>query len=110
MSKFMNVREQIIARNSWTLQAAEKAKLDHFFLLHDTWANLEKDFTVDEVDLKRFLKHDGREYEVILMQPVRVLKSAKDLGLSFRVHASTGIRVVLIKEWHEEKETVSHGA
>lgn len=99
-NKFMNVREQIIAKNSWVLLADEKAKLDHFFLQHDIWENLEKDFYVDQQELKRYLRHDGKEYEVILIQPVRQLQSAKDLGLSFRVHNATGIRVVLIKEWY----------
>ena len=103
-NKFMNIREQIVARNSWVLTKDEKAKLDHFFLQHDVWSNLEQDFYIDQQELKRYLKHDGKEYEVILIQPVRQLQAAKDLGLSFRVHNATGIRVVLIKEWHEAKE------
>ncbi len=38
--KFMNEREQLIAKHSWVLRSDEKAKLDHFFLVHDVWANL----------------------------------------------------------------------
>lgn len=97
--KYLNHRDQIIIRNSWIILPQERDKLDNFFLLHDTWANLQADISVDQVDLKRYLRHEGKEYEVVLLQPVRQLEKAADLGLSFRVHRATNIRVVLIKEW-----------
>lgn len=114
MNKRLDQREQLIVRHSWVITREERDKLDGFFLLHDTWQNLEKDFTVDDVDLKRYLRHEGKEYEVELMQPVRVLRAAKELGLSFRIHRATNIRVVLIREWiqqedREEKEVATNG-
>lgn len=102
--------DKAVFRGMWVLTGKEKEKLEHFFLLKDTWANLEKDFTIDKQELKRFLKHDGRDYEVILMSPVKDLEHAEKLGLSFRVHRGSGLRVVLIREWFDaETETVSNG-
>lgn len=102
----LDPRQVSIIRGTWKIKPEEVKLLDYFFLQHDTWHQLEADFYVDQQEVKRFLKHEGKEYEVILMQPVRQLQAAKELGLSFRVHADAGIRVVLIREW---KEHVSNG-
>lgn len=95
----LNLRDIAIVRGMWIINTEERDRLDHFFLVHDSWKNLEPDFYTDDQEIKRFLKHDGREYEVILMSPVRQLKVAAELGLSFRVNVASNLRVVLIKEW-----------
>lgn len=106
-SKFLSPREQAIVRGTWKINKEEREKLDRFFLVHGDWMGISDDFTYDEVEYKRFLVHEGKEYEVILMKPVRILRTARQLGLSFRVHNATGIRVVLINEWYAEESTDS---
>lgn len=95
----LSQREVAIIRGMWVIKTEERDKLDHFFLIRDTWDNLVNDFIEDEVEYKRFLSHEGKEYEVILMQPVRQLRAAAELGLSFRVNLVSNVRVVLIREW-----------
>lgn len=105
--KFMNAREQIIAKNAWAITRSERDKLDHFFLVKQTWESIADDFTYDDVEMKRFLHWEGKEYEVNLLRPVRVLKAAPLLGLSFRVHKATEIRIVLIREWEDQVNTTT---
>lgn len=100
--KRLSLRDNAVLKSCWILSTQEKDKLDKFFRVLDTWANLEQDFTVDEVELCRYLRHEGTEYQVILLSPVRVLKSVPTIGLSFRVNTASGFRVVLIKEWKED--------
>lgn len=98
-TKRLTLRDAAIIRACWIISTEERNKLDKFFRVMDTWDNLVPDFSIDDVELKRFLKHEGHEYEVILASPVRILKAAKELGLSFRVNNASGLKIVLIKEW-----------
>lgn len=99
--KRLTLKEAAMLRFCWLVEKELRDRLDKFFLIKDSWQNLEPDLTVDDVELKRYLQHDGQEYEVILLSPVRVLKAAVDLGLSFRINIAAGMKIVLIKEWKE---------
>src|SRR3954468_12806978 len=101
--KFLNDREQVIIQHSWRITRAEKVKLDHFFLVKTEWSILVDQFTYDDENLVRFLNWEGREYVVNCLLPVRRLRVAPLLGLSFRVHKPLGIAVVLVNEWVEEE-------
>lgn len=97
----LSLKDTAIVRGMWIISKEERDKLDYFFLAHDSWGNLEPDLYVDQQEVKRFLRYEGREYEVILMAPVRQLQAAAELGLSFRVNVASGLRVVLVKDWKE---------
>lgn len=98
----INSRDVALVRGMWLISRDVRDKLDYFFLAHDSWQNLAPDLYVDDQEVKRFLKYEGREYEVILMAPVRQLQAAATLGLSFRVNVAANVRVVLVKEWYSD--------
>jgi hypothetical protein len=105
--KILSVREQAIVRHCWIINKHERDKLNKFFVVQDSYDAVEKDFTVDQTECKRYLRHEGQDYEVVLCSPVRVLKAHGEVGLSFRVNFIAGLRVVLIREWKESTQRES---
>lgn len=100
----LSLREAAVIRACWIINTQERGQLDKFFLAHDSWENVEKDFSYDTVEYKRYLQHEGQEYEVILCSPIRILAAAKEIGLSFRINYQAGMKIVLIKEWKASEE------
>lgn len=105
----LSLREAAVLRTCWLINNEEKKLLDKFFLIKDTWENVDRDITIDDVELKRFLIHDGTEYEVILCSPVRILRASAEIGLSFRVNISSGLKIILIKEWKATTAEAANG-
>lgn len=98
----LSVRQEAILRYVWVLNYVEKNLMDRFFLLHDTWESIEKGIVPSEEHACMFLREEGEEYTVILLDPLPRLRAVQELGLSFRVNYASGMKVVLIKVWEEK--------
>jgi hypothetical protein len=98
----LSVRQEAVLRYVWVLNYVEKNLMDRFFLVHDVWKNIEKDIVPSEEHACMFLREEGEEYMMILLDPLPRLRAVQELGLSFRVNFSSGMKVVLIKVWEEK--------
>lgn len=98
----LSVRNEAILRMVWSLNHAEKQMLDKFFLLHSTWREVEPDVHASEEQGCLFLRQDGIDYQIILLDTMPRIRVAEDLGLSFRINYTSSLKVVLIRPWEQK--------
>jgi hypothetical protein len=96
----ISARQQAVLSCCWVINKDERDTLDKFFLVNETWANIEPDLRASEDHVCMFLEQEGTEYEVVFMSPLPKLRAAALLGLSFRQNYRSNFACVLIKEWH----------
>ncbi len=95
----LTLPETCLLSGLWVLSPHEKARLDRFFLVFDSWDRIEPDLHYSQDEVAYFIEHKDLRYKVILLSPINKLRKAEELGMSFRVNFESGFRVVLIKEW-----------